>query len=451
MEVYIEISKYGFALWAVVFAALSFLAFPMEEGKKKTVVLWIQFLLLLVFHLCAYLILWIKLDNVEIAGMYGLELLFLLMYAYAFRTLYPDSSKVFLNNICYFMVLGFVMVTRLNVDKGQRQFFFVFAGGILSLVLPFLMQKIRGLRKLSWVYGAAGIGVLLFLLIAGKIYYGANLAIELFGVSFQPAEFVKIIYVFFVAAMLRENRSFKNIVVTTMLAAVHVVILTFATDLGAALIFFGVYVIMLYSATRNPLYAGCGIGAGMAASYGAYHIFSHIQNRVKVWLDPFQYIDDKGYQITQSLFAIGMGSWFGCGLFGGMPEKIPFVEKDFMFSAIAEEFGTVFALGVILMCLNTVLCMLMAGKKQNEAFYRLISVGFACVYGIQVFLTIAGGMNIIPITGVTLPLVSYGGSSAVSTLLGFAVVQGLNLIDEENDSEKKRTKKVGRKSKNKRK
>lgn len=441
MELYIEISKIVFVVLMTCFVALSYYLLLIGDGERKRALLGLQVCFLLVFHLLSYLILWVKLENIEIVVMYGLELFFLLIYMYAFHILYPKSSRVFLNNICCFMVLGFVMVTRLNVDKGQKQFFFVFAGGILSLILPLLMKKIRGLRKLPWLYGIVGIVVLLGLLFMGKTDYGANLAIEIFGFSLQPAEFVKIIYVFFVAAMLRGNKKFGNIVVTSLIAAVHVIILVMATDLGAAFIYFCVYVIMLFSATRNPLYAGCGIGAGAAASYGAYHLFAHVQNRVTVWLDPWRYIDGKGYQITQSLFAIGMGGWFGCGLFGGMPEKIPFVEKDFMFSAIAEEFGAIFAIGLILLCLNTVLCMIWAGRKLVEGFYRLLAIGFASVYGIQVFLTIAGGMNMIPITGVTLPLVSYGGSSAVSTLLSFAIVQGLNLIDEENDGESRKGKK----------
>lgn len=441
MELYMEISKVVFAVLMMCFVALSYYLHFSEEGESKKSLLGLQICFFCVFHFLAYLILWVKLANIEILGMYGLELFFLLIYQYAFHILYPQSSRVFLNNICFLMVLGFVMVTRFNVDKGQKQFFFVFAGGILSLILPALMKKIRGLRKLPWLYGVVGIGVLLVLLLTGRTDYGANLAIELFRFSLQPAEFVKIIYVFFAASMLRDNKGFGNIVATSLIAAVHVLILVMAKDLGAAFIYFCTYVIMLSSATRNPLYVGCGIGAGGAASYGAYHIFSHVRDRVTVWLNPWSYIDNKGYQITQSLFAIGMGGWFGCGLFGGMPEKIPFVEKDFMFSAIAEEFGTIVAICLILICLNTVLCMIQAGKKLTEGFYRLLAIGFASVYGIQVFLTVAGGMNMIPITGVTLPLVSYGGSSAVSTLLGFAIVQGLNLIDEEKNGEKRKGKK----------
>jgi cell division protein FtsW len=424
-----------------IFVLLSYYMASMEDAEKRKFPAAVQTVVLLLFHAAGYLILWIKLQNIEIAVMYVLEVFFLLIFMYAFHVLYPRSSQAFLNNICFFMALGFVMVTRLDMDKGQRQFLFLFAGGILSLILPWLMTRIRGLRKMSWLYAAAGIIALAVVVVFGRTDYGANLAVELGGFSLQPAEFVKIVYVFFIAAMLRENTGFKNIVITSFLAAVHVVILVLATDLGSAFIYFCAYVIMLYSATGKPIYAGLGIGGGAAASYIAYQLFSHVKTRVVVWLDPWSYIDNEGYQITQSLFGIGMGSWLGSGLFDGMPEKIPFVEKDFMFSAIAEEFGVVFAIGVILLCLNTVLLMLQAGMKLSEPFYRLLAVGFASVYGIQVFLTIGGGMNLIPITGVTLPLVSYGGSSAVSTLLMFAIVQGLNLIDEVDTVEKRKRKK----------
>lgn len=441
MLVYAKFVNLILILLMVVITAFSYVLLADEKGNERKMLLRIQVIMILLLHFVSYLMLWSAEKNIEIAGMYGLELFFILIYIYAFHVLYPDSSRVFLNNICCFMVLGFVMVTRINLEKGQRQFFFVFAGGLLSLILPLLMKKLRGLRKLTWVYGAAGIVALLVVLLCGKTDYGANLAIEVLGFTFQPSEFVKIIYVFFVASVLRERKHFGNIVVAGIVAAAYVLILVGATDLGSAFIYFTVFVIMVYSATRNPLYMGLGIGAGGAAAYGAYHMFSHVRNRVMVWKDPFAYVDDKGYQITQSLFAIGMGSWVGCGLYGGLPEKIPFVEKDFMFAAIVEELGVVFGVCIILLCLNTALCMIHAGKKLQESFYRLLAIGFASVYAIQVFLTVAGGMNMIPITGVTLPLVSYGGSSAVSTMLMFALVQGLNLIDEDQDGGKKKRKK----------
>lgn len=444
LDLFIDVSRFAFTILMFFCVFLSYRAYAVTDEERKKSVIFVQASCILLIHLIAYLIIFFETKNIEIVIMYGLELFFIIIFMYAYHVLYPKSSMVFLNNICIFLVLGFTMITRINIYKGQRQFVFVFAGGLCSLVIPYLMTRIRGLRKLSWLYGAAGVIILLSVLILGETDYGANIALSVAGISIQPSEFIKIVYIFFAASMLNKNISFKNICITSVIAALHVIVLVLSTDLGSAFIYFCVYVLMLFSATRNPLYAGLGVGAGAAASCIAYNLFSHVKTRFKVWLNPWKYIDDKGYQIVESLFSIGMGSWFGSGLYKGMPEKIPFVEKDFMFSAIAEEFGTLFSICLIMLCLNTVLLMIKAGTSLNEPFYRLLAVGFASVYGIQVFLTIGGGMNIIPITGVTLPLVSYGGSSAVSTLMMFAVVQGLNLIDEVEPVESKRRKKSKR-------
>lgn len=425
-----------------IFPVLMFFVvlFSYKTFEKKSVIK-LQAVCIYLFHALAYARILYETRSLEILVMYVLELAFFLIFMYAFHVLYQGSSMTILNNECFFLVLGFIMITRLNMNKGQRQFVFAFAGGIVSLLIPWLMTKLRGLRKLSWLYGVAGIAALLAVFLLGETDYGANLALSLKYISIQPAEFVKLLYVFFIAAMLNKGTGFGNIVLTSFLAAIHVIVLVLSTDLGAAFIYFCVYVIMLYSATRNLFYVSLGAVGGAAASGAAYYLFSHVRSRVMVWLDPWAYIDDKGYQITQALFSVGMGSWFGRGLYKGMPEKIPFVEKDFMFSAFTEEFGVLCGIMLILLCLNMVLCILKAGMNLKEPFYRLLAVGFASVYGIQVFLTIAGGLNMIPITGVTLPLISYGGSSAVSTLMMIAVVQGLNLIDEDGSGAKKRRKK----------
>lgn len=177
--------------------------------------------------------------------------------------------------------------------------------------------------------------LLILVLFSGKVF-GANLVLSLGPVSVQPGEFVKILYVLFVASMFNKSITFKQTVLVTVLAAAHVLVLVASNDLGAALIFFVVYLLMLFTATKKVSYLFAGLGAGSVAAVLAYHIFSHVKNRVTIWLDPWSTIDTTGYQICQSLFAIGMGSWFGYGLGQGMPDKIPVAEKDFMFSALTE-------------------------------------------------------------------------------------------------------------------
>ncbi|MDE6890399.1 MAG: FtsW/RodA/SpoVE family cell cycle protein, partial [Lachnospiraceae bacterium] len=162
-------------------------------------------------------------------------------------------------------------------------------------------------------------------------------------------------------------------------------------------------------------------------------VFTHVQVRVQAWKDPWSVIDAEGYQITQSLFAISSGSWFGLGLFKGTPQSIPFVETDFIFSAIAEEMGNIFAVCLILICVSCFILFMNVAAKLRDKFYQLAAFGLGVTYIFQVFLTIGGGTKFIPLTGVTLPLISYGGSSVLTTLIMFAVLEGLYIIYQEEE------------------
>lgn len=158
-----------------------------------------------------------------------------------------------------------------------------------------------------------------------------------------------------------------------------------------------------------------------------------MRTRVLAWSNPWDVIEKEGYQITQSLFAIGTGGWFGMGLFQGSPDKIPVVDQDFIFSAISEELGGIFALCLILICVSCFLMFINIAMQIKDDFYKLVALGLGTVYGFQVFLTIGGVTKFIPSTGVTLPLVSYGGSSMLSTLIMFAIIQGMYLLREDED------------------
>ena len=162
-------------------------------------------------------------------------------------------------------------------------------------------------------------------------------------------------------------------------------------------------------------------------------MFSHVQTRVEAWQDPWSIIDGKGYQITQSLFALANGGFTGTGLYQGQPTDIPVVKKDFVFSAIGEEFGGIFAMLLILVCLSCFIAFLISAMKQLSLFNRLICVGLGIQYAVQVILTVGGAIKMIPSTGVTLPLISYGGSSILSTLFVFAIIQGLAIVGTNNE------------------
>ena len=212
---------------------------------------------------------------------------------------------------------------------------------------------------------------------------------------------------------------------TAAVAGLHVIILVLSRDLGGALIFFVGYVFMVFIATGNYLYLLLGAAGGSGAAYMAYRLFAHVQARVLAWRDPWTYLDDQSYAITQSLFAIGGGSWFGRGLLKGTPTDIPYVMEDFIFSSVCEELGAIFGICIIMVSLCLFFVMLKISSQIRDRFYQLIVYGIAIMYIFQVFLTIGGGTKLIPLTGVTLPFISYGGSSVMTSMIMFFIVQGI--------------------------
>ena len=237
------------------------------------------------------------------------------------------------------------------------------------------------------------------------------------------------------AGMLGHAREFRHVVIATVVAALHVLILVVSKDLGGALIYFITYLVMLYVATRKFLFAFAGLFAGSIAAVGAYFMFSHVQERVMIWKDPFIDYTGSGYQVAQSLFSIAAGGWFGTGLMNGSPGSIPIVEQDFMFAAICEEMGCVFGICFILICMSCYIMFLNIAMRLSNRFYRLVALGLGTMYAVQVFLTIGGALKFIPMTGVTIPLVSYGGSSMLSTMIMFAIVQGLYILREDEEDQ----------------
>ena len=230
-------------------------------------------------------------------------------------------------------------------------------------------------------------------------------------------------------------------------AAEHVLILVVQKDLGAALIFFITYVIVLYVASQNSLYLISALAAGTLAAVVAWRLFSHVQVRVLAWQDPWSTIDNEGYQVARSLFAIGTGGWFGMGLGEGMPNSIPVASSDFIFSAICEELGVIFAICLILVEISCFVLFVNIALKMKRRFYKLTALGLAVEYIFQVFLTIGGVTKFIPSTGVTLPLISYGGSSVMSTIILFCIIQGmyvLNFEEEDQDGSKEQYQKEQR-------
>lgn len=436
---------------AYTFSCFSVFTKSYEDEEHKVLVR--QDVLLFLLQTVAFLAMYLATKDARILFLYAVLFVVLFAVILLYSLIYPNVSRLVVNNMCLLITAGMIMITRLSSDNktpygsATRQMVFVIAGIVFGLVVPVLIRKLRFLEKWTYVYAAVGGAALLVVAVFAATTGGAKLSFDLKFFNVQPSEFVKILFVFYVAASLKKSTEFKNVVITTLVAAAHVLILVLSTDLGAALIFFVVYLVMLYVATRKFSYAAAGIAAGCVAATVGYHLFSHIQVRVAAWKDPFEAYANGGYQIAQSLFAIGTGSWFGMGLFQGQPDTIPVAESDFVFSAISEEMGVLFALCLILVCVSCYVMFLNIAMELGNRFYKLVALGLGTCYIFQVFLQIGGVTKFIPSTGVTLPFVSYGGSSLLSTMIMFGIIQGLYILREDEEEEMLERKKE-RKSRN---
>ena len=423
-----EISKYGIAGAMALFTIVTILGLFSKENRQKMLYVW-QCALIFLIQLLCFLNLALVSRKIEYVFFYVFVQIFLLVSAIMVPMIYEDVNRPLLGGMCMLMGVGLCIVSRLNFNRAIRQYIIALISLIIALLIPYLFSRIRFFKKLTWVYGLLGIAMLSTVLILGEITYGSKLSFtvsfDIAQVTFQPSEFVKILFVFYLAGALWDDVSFVKIGITAVIAGMHVIILVLSRDLGSAVIFFIGYVFIVFIATRNYLYLLIGAVGGCAASWSAYQLFAHVRTRVLAWRDPWTYIDNQGYAITQSLFAIGSGSWFGMGLMQGKPDDIPYVMEDFIFSSVCEELGVIFGICVVLVTVGMFLVMMQIAAQIQDRFYQIIVYGVGVMYIFQIFLTVGGGIKLIPLTGVTLPFVSYGGSSVMVSMIMFFIVQGI--------------------------
>lgn len=376
-------------------------------------------------HFILFAIIYLYSENINIIIFYIAQVVFFVLLNVITKKLYRNYHKALLNLMSFMLMIGFAIITRISYNKGIRQFIICIFAALITLAIPKIMEKSKKIRNYSYLFGIFGIGALALVYVIGNVTSGAKLSIDLKVITIQPSEFVKISFVLFLSGILYRYKGLKGVIISGIFAAIHVLILVISKDLGTALILCVVYLFIVYMATGKTRYLVGGLIVGSGASMLAYKLFYHVKVRVEAWIDPWPIIDSKGYQITQSLFAIGTGGLFGSGLFMGLPESIPVVEQDFIISAICEELGSFFSICIILMSMCIFIISIRIALNCKDEFYKLTTAALACTYGFQIFLTVGGAIKLIPSTGVTYPLLSYGGSSLLSTIATFTILQGV--------------------------
>ncbi|GAB4279870.1 MAG: hypothetical protein Kow0056_13610 [Coriobacteriia bacterium] len=367
----------------------------------------------------------------------GLLLAFLVAHV-ATRIKAPDGDPALLPLAALLTGIGVTFVSRLDAEQGTSQTAWVLLGVLAYVLTLFAVPSLERLARYKYTVMLAGIALLLLPAFVGVEVNGARLWLRVAGFSFQPAEVAKILIVIFLAAYLAERRELLSVSKRRFLGirlprarhlgplifmwAVSLVILVMEKDLGSSLLFFGVFLVMIVVATGRPAYAIAGTALFSAGAYFAWRVFSHVQDRIAIWLDPFADAQGAGYQLVQSLFALAAGGMTGVGIARGLPERIPFVETDFIFSAIGEELG--FLGGAALILAYLVLCVrgLATAARARSDMASLTATGLVATLGLQAFVIVGGVTRLIPLTGITLPFVSYGGSSILSNFILLALL-----------------------------
>jgi peptidoglycan glycosyltransferase len=339
--------------------------------------------------------------------------------------------------------IGLVLVERLAPDVllvQQLTWTIVAAGAFVAAIL--IPRDLSSLSRFKYTWAILGIALLLapLLPVIGREINGARIWIQVGPANFQPAEAVKVLLVIFFAAYLEEHRELlataqrrigplpippaPYLIPIVLMWALAMGVMVLQKDLGATLLFFGIFLAMLYLATGRAAYSLVGLGMLAAGGAVAAQVFAHVNTRIVTWLEPFaeELRFEASYQLVQGLFAFANGGLLGAGLGAGMPERIPVVWSDFVFAAFAEEVGFVGALGLLAMYLVFVFRGMAIALRAPTPFLQLLAAGLSFIVAFQALVIIGGNAKLIPLTGVTLPFLSYGGSSLVTNFVIVALL-----------------------------
>jgi cell division protein FtsW (lipid II flippase) len=346
-------------------------------------------------------------------------------------------------------ILGLLGIYRVDPQMAMKQWLWIILGQLAFCFVIIFFKNYRKLEDYKFIFMVLAIFFLLITVLLGVKVSGARAWLELGGFRFQPAEIVKLLVILFLASYLREIRSAFQIeqgevlkllleprAITPILFMViaSLGLLAIQKDLGAALIFFGIFLVMLYTSTGSIMLLATGLGIFSFGAVIAYYIFGHIRIRVWSWLDPWSRIDESGYQITQSLFALASGGIVGSGYGLGQPQVIPAAATDLIFAVLTEELGLLGGIGIILLLLLLSYRGFRIALMCGDNFGILLATGVTTLFALQSFIILSGVTKLLPLTGVTLPFVSYGGSSMLISYILLGLLMNVGRRSTKNEA-----------------
>jgi cell division protein FtsW (lipid II flippase) len=358
----------------------------------------------------------------------------------------PFADPILMPAVALLTMLGLVMIHRLDFGAGGRddaplQVIWVSVAVLLFTLGLTVVRRHEDLSQWMWISGIAGLillGLPAVLPASISEVNGARIWIRLFGLSIQPGEFAKVAFLIFFSAYLMRTREalthsgrvflgihfpkLRNLAPLLAAWLGSVAVLAFERDLGTSLLFFATFILLMYVATSRVAWLIIGFALFIGGALTAYRLFDHVQQRLTIWLDPWPYANDQSYQLLQGLYGLATGGIFGTGLGQGRPTIVPFAKTDFIISALGEELGLAGVMALLVLYAIVVQRILRIAMNTEDSFGQLFAAGSAIFIGLQTFIVIGGVTRLIPLTGLTTPFLSYGGSSLVANWLLIALV-----------------------------
>ncbi|MBP3540796.1 MAG: FtsW/RodA/SpoVE family cell cycle protein [Clostridia bacterium] len=341
------------------------------------------------------------------------------------------ADKLLLSIANFLCALGVLILYSTDMDagtsRGMQQAMYYGIGIFGMLMCIFLIRYVKKWDYLIWIVGFLAAGLLALPLAIGSEYNGATNWINVGGTSLQPSEMVKLALILIFSYFLSRRQTIPWL----LFGVYSMAVLMLQKDLGTALIYYFTALFLYYAWTGNLLMTGVGLVGAAGASVAGYVMFAHVKKRVAVWRNPWMYSETSGYQIVQALVAIASGGLFGVGLGLGSPRVIPVYFTDCIFAVICEQFGVIFGVLVLVMYVILILRGTSIALRARSGFHGLIALGATVMLGIQTFIIIGGVLKLIPLTGVTMPFVSYGGTSMVSCMGLIGLLQGVASVTQD--------------------
>lgn len=411
--------------------------------KQEGILLFRIFFLLLFGFALVYLSIGLEGGITKVLYPLSLGLVFYLIHWIWNFIGYRGDELLFSLTACL-AVLGLIMIYRLKPELLIDQVMWILLGLLIMFLITVFFKDYRRLEKYKYFMAFLSVVLLVATVIAGVQVGGAKAWLNLGFVRFQPAEIVKILMVIFLAGFLKDRRELlssptwkvgnyllpspRDFGPLLLMWGLALILLIFQKDLGMALLLFGIFLAMLYIATSRVSYILVGVILFLLGASACYFLFSHVQIRVDTWINPWTTVHGRGYQITQALFSLGAGGIFGTGLGLGHPSFIPAVHTDFIFAAMGEELGLLGASCVLLVYILLIYRSFRVALQSADDFSLLLASGLATIFAWQTFVIIGGVIKFIPLTGITLPFISYGGSSVMANFIILGLL--LNISDQ---------------------